>query len=306
MEVSGLLTARTSPADKRASMRAGLASGRLQRWPGAMNPLVARVIQDIGFEGVYLSGAVVAAELALPDIGLTTLTEVVERGRQLARVTELPVLVDADTGFGEPMNAARTVALLEDAGLAGCHLEDQVNPKRCGHLDGKAVVGTAEMVRRIRAAVAVRRDPGFVICARTDARAVEGLAAAITRAKAYADAGADLIFTEALTGEAEFAAFRAAVEVPLLANMTEFGKTPLLSARTLTDLGYNAVIYPVTTLRLAMGAVEDGLREIATAGTQTALLDRMQHRSRLYELLGYRHYNEFDSGIFDVTVGARP
>ncbi|MFF2391021.1 methylisocitrate lyase [Nocardia sp. NPDC058114] len=303
MTVSGLLAAHTTAAQKRASFRAGLASGRLQRLPGAVNPLVATLIQELGFDGVYVSGAVISAELALPDIGLTTLTEVVERGRQIARATDLPVLIDADTGFGEPMNAARTVTLLEDAGLAGCHLEDQVNPKRCGHLDGKAVVDTAEMVRRIRAAVAVRRDPDFVICARTDARAIEGLDAAIERARAYVDAGADLIFTEALAEEAEFAKFRAAVAVPLLANMTEFGKTPLLSARTLTDLGYNAVIYPVTTLRLAMGAIEDGLREIATAGTQSALLDRMQHRSRLYELLGYRHYNAFDSGIFDFTVG---
>ncbi|MGW6701410.1 methylisocitrate lyase [Nocardia sp. NPDC055049] len=303
MTVSGLLAAHTTAAQKRASFRAGLASGRLQRLPGAVNPLVAKLIQEIGFDGVYISGAVISAELALPDIGLTTLTEVVERGRQIARATDLPVLIDADTGFGEPMNAARTVTLLEDAGLAGCHLEDQVNPKRCGHLDGKAVVDTAEMVRRIRAAVAVRRDPDFVICARTDARAIEGLDAAIERARAYVDAGADLIFTEALAEEAEFAKFRAAVAVPLLANMTEFGKTPLLSARTLTDLGYNAVIYPVTTLRLAMGAIEDGLREIATAGTQSALLDRMQHRSRLYELLGYRRYNAFDSGIFDFTVG---
>ncbi|MFD5180056.1 methylisocitrate lyase [Nocardia sp. NPDC058379] len=303
MSVEGLLAAQASPAAKRAAFRAGLAAGTLQRLPGAVNPLVARLIQEIGFDGVYVSGAVISAELALPDIGLTTLTEVVERGRQIARATELPVLVDADTGFGEPMNAARTVTLLEDAGLAGCHLEDQVNPKRCGHLDGKAVVDTATMVRRIRAAVAVRRDPGFVLCARTDARAIEGLDAAIDRAKAYADAGADLIFTEALVDEAEFAKFRAAVDVPLLANMTEFGRTPLLSAATLTDLGYNAVIYPVTTLRLAMGAIEDGLREIAMAGTQSALLDRMQHRSRLYELLGYQRYNEFDSGIFDFTVG---
>ncbi|MEV6213710.1 methylisocitrate lyase [Nocardia sp. NPDC051833] len=303
MSVEGLLAAQASPAAKRAAFRAGLASGTLQRLPGAVNPLVARLIQEIGFDGVYVSGAVVSAELALPDIGLTTLTEVVDRGRQIARATELPVLVDADTGFGEPMNAARTVTLLEDAGLAGCHLEDQVNPKRCGHLDGKAVVDTATMVRRIRAAVAVRRDPGFVLCARTDARAIEGLDAAIDRAKAYADAGADLIFTEALVDEAEFAKFRAAVDIPLLANMTEFGKTPLLSAATLSDLGYNAVIYPVTTLRLAMGAIENGLREIATAGTQSALLDRMQHRSRLYELLGYQRYNEFDSGIFDFTVG---
>ncbi|MGV9819755.1 methylisocitrate lyase [Nocardia xishanensis] len=299
---SGLPAAATTAAGKRAAFRAGLTSGRIQRLPGAFNPLVATLIQRLGFEGVYVSGAVVSAELALPDIGLTTLTEVVERGRQVARVTDLPVLIDADTGFGEPMNAARTVTLLEDAGSAGCHIEDQVNPKRCGHLDGKAVVPVRDMVRRLRAAVSARRDPGFVICARTDARGTEGLAAAIDRAKAYADAGADLIFTEALADAAEFAKFRAAVDVPLLANMTEFGKSELLSAQALEDLGYNAVIHPVTTLRLAMHAVEQGLAEIADTGTQSGLLDRMQHRARLYELLDYQRYNDFDSGIFTFTL----
>ncbi|MCP2317020.1 methylisocitrate lyase [Nocardia amikacinitolerans] len=299
---SGLMAAATTAADKRAAFRAGLNSGRIQRLPGAFNPLVATLIQQLGFEGVYVSGAVVSAELALPDIGLTTLTEVVERGRQIARMTDLPVLIDADTGFGEPMNAARTVTMLEDAGLAGCHIEDQVNPKRCGHLDGKAVVPVNDMVRRLRAAVSARRDPGFVICARTDARGTEGLDAAIDRAKAYADAGADLIFTEALADAAEFAKFRAAVDVPLLANMTEFGKSELLSAGTLEDLGFNAVIYPVTALRLAMHAVEQGLTEIASTGTQSGLLDRMQHRARLYELLEYQRYNDFDSGIFTFTL----
>ncbi|MFJ1457075.1 methylisocitrate lyase [Nocardia sp. N2S4-5] len=300
--MSGLMAAERSAGEKRRALRDGLGSGRIQRLPGAFNPLVAKVIQEVGFEGVYVSGAVVSAELALPDIGLTTLSEVTARGREIARVTDLPTLIDADTGFGEPMNAARTITLLEDAGLSGCHIEDQVNPKRCGHLDGKAVVPAADMVRRIRAAVSARRDPDFVICARTDARGIEGLPAAIDRAKAYADAGADLIFTEALADAAEFAKFRAAVNIPLLANMTEFGKSELLPARTLEDLGYNAVIYPVTTLRLAMFAVERGLREIADSGTQSGLLDRMQHRARLYELLDYQRYNEFDSGIFDFTV----
>ncbi|WP_067544857.1 methylisocitrate lyase [Nocardia crassostreae] len=300
--MSGLMAAVTTATEKRAAFRAGLASGRIQRFPGAFNPLVAKLIQEVGFEGVYVSGAVVSAELALPDIGLTTLTEVVERGRQIARVTDLPVLIDADTGFGEPMNAARTVTMLEDAGLAGCHIEDQVNPKRCGHLDGKAVVPVADMVRRLRAAVSARRDPGFVICARTDARGTEGLDAAIDRAKAYADAGADLIFTEALADAGEFAKFLAAVDIPLLANMTEFGKSELLSSTELENLGVNAVIYPVTTLRLAMFAVESGLREIAATGTQAALVDRMQHRARLYELLDYARYNEFDSDIFNFTV----
>ncbi|WP_109528277.1 MULTISPECIES: methylisocitrate lyase [Nocardia] len=300
--MTGLLAAATSAADKRIAFRAGLASGTIQRLPGAFNPLVAKLIQEIGFEGVYVSGAVVSADLALPDIGLTTLTEVSGRGQQIARVTDLPVLIDADTGFGEPMNAARTVTIVEDAGIAGLHLEDQVDPKRCGHLDGKAVVPTGEMVRRLRAAVTARRDPNFVICARTDAAGIEGIDAAIERAKAYAEAGADLIFTEALHTVAEFEKFRAAISAPLLANMTEFGKSELIPALTLERIGYNAVIYPVTTLRLAMFAAEVGLREIFAEGTQSGLLDKMQHRSRLYELLRYEGYDEFDSEIFDFTL----
>lgn len=301
---SGLLGAPSAPSDKRAAFRSGLTSGRLQRFPGAFSPLVAKLVAEIGFEGVYVSGAVLSADLGLPDIGLTTLTEVAGRGAQIAAATDLPTFIDADTGFGEPMSAARTITVLEDSGLAGCHLEDQVNPKRCGHLDGKAVVPTSEMVKRLRAAVAARRDPNFIICARTDAAGIEGLDAAIERAKAYADAGADLIFTEALYKPADFEQFRSAVDVPLLANMTEFGKSELLTAAQLSDLGYNAVIYPVTTLRLAMFAVEAGLREIDTAGTQSGILHQMQHRSRLYELLRYAEYNQFDDDIFNFTLGA--
>ncbi|WP_046317211.1 methylisocitrate lyase [Mycobacterium sp. UM_Kg1] len=302
--MSGLLGSAAAPSDKRAALRSGLQSGRLQRFPGAFSPLVAKLVAEIGFEGVYVSGAALSADLGLPDIGLTTLTEVAGRGAAIAAATSLPTFIDADTGFGEPMSAARTITVLEDAGLAGCHIEDQVNPKRCGHLDGKAVVPVGEMVQRLRAAVTARRDPNFVICARTDAAGIEGLASAIDRAKAYADAGADLIFTEALRGPAEFEAFRAAVTTPLLANMTEFGKTELLTAAQLGDLGYNAVIYPVTTLRLAMFAVEAGLREINSAGTQSGLLDQMQQRSRLYELLRYAEYSQFDDDIFTFTLGA--
>ncbi|MBY4575277.1 methylisocitrate lyase [Gordonia paraffinivorans] len=298
----GLFSSTVDAHAKRRALRAGLASGTLQRWPGAFSPLVAKLIADVGFEGVYVSGAVLSADLGLPDIGLTTLSEVANRGGQIARATELPTLIDADTGFGEPMNAARTIATLEDAGLAGCHLEDQVNPKRCGHLDGKAVVPTEVMLRRIGAAVSARRDTDFVICARTDARALEGIDAAIDRAKAYVDAGADMIFTEALRDLSEFEAFRKAVDVPLLANMTEFGKSELLTAEQLSGIGYNAVIYPVTTLRIAMGAVEDGLREIRSCGTQSRLLDKMQHRKRLYELLRYPDYNTFDSALFNFTI----
>jgi methylisocitrate lyase len=289
-----------APAEKRAALRAGLASGRLLRMPGAFSPLVARLVEELGFDGAYVSGAVVAADLGLPDIGLTTLTEVAQRARQIASATSLPVLADADTGFGEPLSAARTVAELDDLGLAGCHLEDQVNPKRCGHLDGKEVAPTADMVRRIRAAVTARRDPGFLVIARSDARAVEGLQAMLERARAYVDAGAEMLFPEALADEREFEAVRRAVDVPLLANMTEFGKSKLLDARTLADLGVNLVIYPVTGLRLAMGAVEDGLRRLRDDGTQAGLVDRMQTRARLYELLGYDDYAAFDRDVHDV------
>lgn len=267
--MAGLFSSAVAPTERRKALRAALAAPEIARMPGAFSPLAARAIQEAGFEGVYVSGAVVAADLALPDIGLTTLTEVAHRSRQIARVTDLPVLVDADTGFGEPMSAARTVSELEDAGVAGCHLEDQVNPKRCGHLDGKEVVGTDIMVRRIAAAVNERRDEQFVICARTDAAGVEGIDSAIERAKAYADAGADMIFTEALYSPADFEKFRAAVDIPLLANMTEFGKTELLPAQLLEDIGYNAVIYPVTLLRIAMGQVEQALGDIANTGIQT-------------------------------------
>ncbi|MGW7297049.1 methylisocitrate lyase [Streptomyces sp. NPDC054829] len=297
-----MLHTRTSPAERRRAFREQLASGRLLRMPGAINPLSARLIQDTGFDAVYLSGAVLAADLGLPDIGLTTSSEIAARAQQTTRVTDLPVLIDADTGFGEPMNAARTVHLLEDAGLAGLHLEDQVNPKRCGHLDGKTITTREEMVRRIRGAVDARRDPDFLLMARTDARSVEGLDAAIERAKAYVDAGADAIFPEALADVSEYEAFREAVDVPLLANLTEFGKTPLLDVRTLENLGYNIALYPVTLLRIAMGAVEDGLRTIAAEGTQESLLPRMQTRSRLYELLGYDEYSAFDSSVFDFTL----
>ncbi|MFB7433292.1 methylisocitrate lyase [Streptomyces microflavus] len=297
-----MLHTRTTPARRRRIFREQLASGRLLRMPGAINPYSARLIQEAGFEAVYLSGAVLAAELALPDIGLTSSTEIAARAQQIARVTDLPALIDADTGFGEPMNAARTVQLMEDAGLAGLHLEDQVNPKRCGHLDGKTLVAREDMVRKVRAAADARRDPDFLLMARTDARGPEGLEAAIDRAKAYVDAGADAVFPEALADEGEFEAFRAAVDVPLLANMTEFGKGPLLDTATLESLGYNIALYPVTLFRLAMGAVEDGLRTLAADGGQQALLPRMQKRSRLYEVLGYEEYGAFDSAVFDFTL----
>jgi methylisocitrate lyase len=297
-----MLFAKKTPAQKRAEFCAALKSGKLLRFPGAFSPLVAMLIERQGFEGVYISGAALAADLGLPDIGLTTLSEVAARGSAIARATDLPALIDADTGFGVALNVARTIQMLEDAGLCGCHLEDQVNPKRCGHLDHKSLVTTQAMVEKIRGAVGARRDRNFVIMARTDARASEGLNGAMARAKAYVDAGADTIFPESLANEGEFEKFRKAIKVPLLANMTEFGKTKLLTVKQLSDLGINIVIYPVTTLRLAMKAIEDGLATIKSEGTQESLLKEMQTRAELYELLRYKDYELFDKDVFNFKL----
>ena len=297
-----MLYSTVSPADKRAAFRAALASGELQRFPGAFNPLSAKLIQDKGFEGVYISGAVISADLGLPDIGLTTLTEVALRAKQIARMTDLPALVDADTGFGEPMNVARTVQELEDAGVAGLHIEDQVNPKRCGHLDGKAVVDEDTAVKRIRAAADARRDPNLLIMARTDIRAIDGLQASIDRAKQLVDAGADAIFPEAMKDLSEFEAVRNAVDVPILANMTEFGKSELFTNQQLADVGINLVIYPVSLLRLAMGAAERGLDDLVASGSLNGQVGNMQTRARLYELLDYEAYNSFDSSVFTFRL----
>ena len=293
----------TVPAHaKRAAFRARLATGELLRFPGAFNPLSARLIERKGFEGVYVSGAMLSADLGLPDIGLTTLTEVAGRSAQIARMTDLPALVDADTGFGEPMNVARTVQTLEDAGVAGLHIEDQVNPKRCGHLDGKQVVDENTALKRIRAAADARRDPDLLIMARTDIRAIEGLGAAIDRAKALVDAGADAIFPEAMADLAEFAAVRRAIDVPMLANMTEFGKSDLFTTDQLRDVGVNIVIWPVSLLRLAMGAAERGLDQLLAAGTLEPELAEMQHRADLYDLIDYEGYNTFDTSVFNFDI----
>jgi methylisocitrate lyase len=297
-----VLYSTTTPADKRAAFRARLASGELLQIPGAFNPLSARLIEDKGFDGVYISGAVIAADLGLPDIGLTTLSEVAQRAQQISRMTELPTLVDADTGFGEPMNVARTVQSLEDAGVGGLHIEDQVNPKRCGHLDGKAVVDENTATKRIRAAADARRDQNLLIMARTDIRALDGLGAATDRAKALVDAGADAIFPEAMIDLTEFEAMRKAVDVPILANMTEFGKSELFSAQQLADVGVNIVIYPVSLLRLAMGAAERGLETIAAEGSLRSEVKNMQTRARLYELLDYEAYNAFDTSVFNFSL----
>lgn len=297
-----MLYSTTTAAEKRRILRQRLASGELLRFPGAFNPLSARLIERKAFDGVYISGAVLAADLGLPDIGLTTLTEVAGRGQQIARMTDLPALIDADTGFGEPMNVARTIQTLEDAGLAGTHIEDQVNPKRCGHLDGKAVVDQSTAVKRIRAAVDARRDPNFLIMARTDIRAVEGMDAAIDRAKALVDAGADAVFPEAMRTLDEFAAMRKALDVPMLANMTEFGKSDLFTVDQLRDVGVNIVIWPVSLLRLAMGAAGRGLDALTEDGSLEGKLSEMQHRADLYDLVDYEQYNHFDTSVFNFTV----
>ncbi len=297
-----MLHSTKTAAAKRAAFRARLASGELIRMPGAFNPLSAMLIEDKGFEGVYISGAVLSADLGLPDIGLTTLTDVANRGAQIARVTDLPTLIDADTGFGEPMNVARTVQVLEDAGVSGMHLEDQVNPKRCGHLDGKEVVDETTALKRIRAAVDGRRDPDFLIMARTDIRGVEGLPAAVDRAKALVDAGADAVFPEAMESLEEFAAIRAAVDVPILANMTEFGKSELFTHRQLADVGVNIVIHPVSLMRLAMGAAERGLDALLAEGALTSSVPDMQTRARLYELIDYEGYSSFDAGVYTFDL----
>lgn len=297
-----MLYSPVSPAEKRRAFRERLASGELLRFPGAFNPLSARLIERKGFEGVYISGAVLSADLGLPDIGLTTLTEVAGRGQQIARMTDLPAIIDADTGFGEPMNVARTIQTLEDAGLAGCHIEDQINPKRCGHLDGKAVVDTDTAIKRIRAAVDARRDDNFLVMARTDIRAVDGLDAAIDRARQLVDAGADAIFPEAMRTLAEFEAVRAAVDVPILANMTEFGKSDLFSVDDLRNVGVNIVIWPVSLLRLAMGAADRALDALQDEGHLKSQLGQMQHRADLYDLIDYEQYNRFDTNIFDFTI----
>jgi len=297
-----MLYANKSIHQKRSDFRSAINGNKLIRFPGAFSPLVSMLIEQMGFDGIYISGAVLSNDLGLPDIGLTTLTEVSQRGRAIAHVSDLPAIIDIDTGFGEPMNAARTIREMEELGLCGCHLEDQINPKRCGHLDNKTLVDIHSMNKKIKAAAEAKRDPDFILIARTDSRAVEGLDQAIKRAKAYVDAGADMIFPEALQDKAEFRKFRKAVSVPLLANMTEFGKSRLLNYQTLQDLGYNIVIYPVTTLRLAMKAVEEGLADILAKGSQEDLLDKMQHRKRLYEILRYQDYNRFDNDIFNFKM----
>jgi methylisocitrate lyase len=266
--------------------------------PGVFNALVARMAERAGYAAVYLSGGALSASLGVPDVGLVTLTEFVEHARAIAHATTLPLLCDADTGFGEALNVERAVRLFESAGVAGIHLEDQQLPKRCGHLSGKSLVEPELMMAKLRAAVAARCDAGFVIIARTDARGVSGFDDAVRRARRYLDAGADAIFPEALESAQEFAAFARAVPAPLLANMTEFGRSPNLDFSLLAGFGYRMVLYPLTAFRVAMRAAQRTLTALREHGHQRDLIPEMLTRAELYDLLGYKGYEERDRAYF--------
>ncbi len=286
-------------SEKRSDLISKLKSQKLLRFPGAYNPLCAKLIGEIGFDGVYISGGVMSNDLGLPDIGLTTLEQVTYRAEQIARVTDLPTIVDADTGFG---NCKNTISKFEKKGLAGCHIEDQIAEKRCGHLDNKELISKEEMVIKIKDSVKARKDKNFLIIVRTDANTVEGIEKTLERIKAYEDAGADMIFPEAMKDEKEFEKVRKISNGYLLANMTEFGKSKLLDKQQLENLGYNLVIYPVTTQRLAMQNVENGLKAIFNDGHQNNIIDKMQTRKRLYELVEYEKYNTPGKKITDFST----
>ena len=285
--------------EKREDFDKKLLSKKILRVPGAYNPLTAKLIEEIGYDGVYVSGGVMSNDLGYPDIGLTKLKDVSYRANQIARVTNLPTIVDADTGF---KSCEETVNTFEKLGLTGLHIEDQISQKRCGHLDNKELISKEEMVKKIKLSVKSRKEKNFKIIARTDANSIEGIDKTIERAKSYQDAGADIIFPEALKDEKEFEKVRKNLNTYLLANMTEFGKTKILSYKQLENIGYNIVIYPITTQRLAMKSVEDGLRVIFEHGHQNNIIDKMQTRKRLYELVEYEKYNSLDENIYNFST----
>ncbi len=287
------------PEEKRVNLDNKLKSNKILRIPGAYNPLTAKVIEEIGYDGVYISGGVMSNDLGYPDIGLTTLNDVSNRSKQIARVTNLPTIVDVDTGF---KSCKETVQRFENFGISAIHLEDQIEQKRCGHLDNKELISKKDMTSKIRECVEARLDKNFKIIARSDAKSVEGIDKMIDRCKSYIDAGAEVIFPEALKDETEFEKVRKSLDCYLLANMTEFGKSKLLNFKQLENLGYNIVIYPVTTQRLAMKSVEDGLRAIFADGHQNNIIDKMQTRKRLYELVEYEKYNSLDEKIYNFST----
>ena len=287
------------PGQKRIDFVNKLKSKKIIRAPGAYNPLTAKLIQEIGYDAVYVSGGVMANDLGFPDIGLTTVQDVSTRSYLISRVTDLPTIVDIDTGF---KSCKETIETFEEFGLAAVHLEDQIERKRCGHLDNKELISKEAMVKKINECVSARKDNNFKIIARSDAKSVEGMDKMIDRCKAYIDAGAEIIFPEALRDEKDFEKVRKELPCYLLANMTEFGKTKLLNYKELENLGYNIVIYPVTTQRLAMKNVEDGLRDIYSNGHQNNIISKMQTRKRLYELVDYEKYNSLDEKIYNFST----
>ncbi len=286
-------------SQKRLDLNIKLKSNKILRVPGAYNPLTAKVIEEIGYDAVYVSGGVMSNDLGYPDIGLTTLKDVSYRSNQIARVTNLPTIVDVDTGF---KSCKETIETFENIGISAVHLEDQIEQKRCGHLENKELISKDEMVKKIKECVNSRKDKNFKIIARSDAKSVEGLDKMIERCKAYIDAGAEIVFPEALSDEKEFQKVRESLKCYLLANMTEFGKSKLLNFKQLEDLGYNIVIYPVTTQRLAMKSVEDGLRAIFADGHQNNIIDKMQTRKRLYDIVEYEKYNTLDEKIYNFNT----
>ena len=285
--------------EKRIDFDKKLKSKNILRIPGAYNPLTAKVIEEIGYDGVYVSGGVMSNDLGYPDIGLTTLKDVSNRANQIARVTNLPTIVDVDTGF---KSCKETIQTFEKFGITGIHIEDQVSQKRCGHLDNKELISKDEMIKKIKECVNSKKDKNFKIIARSDAKSVEGIDKMIDRCKSYVDAGAEIIFPEALHDEKEFEKVRKSLNCYLLANMTEFGKSKLLNYKDLENIGYNTVIYPVTTQRLAMKSVEDGLRAIFDDGHQNNIIDKMQTRKRLYDLVEYEKYNSLDEKIYNFST----
>jgi len=266
--------------------------------PGVFSPLVAKLAKRIGFQAVYLSGGAISASIGVPDIGLITLTEFLDEARRIVQANSLPLICDADTGFGEALSVERSVKLFEAAGVAGIHLEDQQMPKRCGHLSGKSLVEPEVMAAKLRAAVASRQDPDFIIIARTDARGVNGFDDAVQRANRYLEAGADVIFPEALETVEEFAEFARKVKAPLLANMTEFGKSPNLDVATLGAMGYRLILFPLTAFRGAMKTAGEILLDLHAKGHQRDSISKMMTRAELYELLGYTGYEARDKAYF--------
>lgn len=288
------------PKEQRKKLKGSLKSSCL-RFVGSFSPLVSRLIEEKAFEGIYVSGAVVSSLKGRADIGLNSLNELVDEAEKITELSTLPSIVDADTGFGGALHCAQTVYELEKRGLSACHIEDQSFPKRCGHLDKKSLIPTEEMCLKIQSAVKARKDKNFLIIARTDARGVEGMEGALNRAKEYVSAGADMIFPEALQSVKEFEKFRSGVSVPLMANMTEFGKTDIIPYKTFKSIGYNVVIYPVSLWRLALKAVAEGL-DALLEDKQMELLAKMQTRKELYELLKYENYNQFDKELFNFSL----